>query len=209
VFTLGSYVRLANQYAIATTYAMGAHLLVPWDVWIPNSPRVYGKPHEYAHFYGFVRAIPEYLDGYGEAFVTGYDLPKPSVDLASIDGGNTIALVRAKPGDATAPVVVHVVNYTYRRTDCSLTISKAALGFGDKVKARLFTPTPYNKALHELVIKAAEALRGNALRGPAQAKAFEPLRTVQVLEAETSEDNIVIKLPEFGIWGVVVIEAAT
>ena len=207
VFTLGSYVRLANQYAIATTYAMGAHLLVPWDVWIPNSPRVYGKPQEYAHFYGFVRAMPEYLDGYGEAFATGYDLPKPGSDLVTIDGEKAIALVRAKPGDAKAPVVIHVVDYTYRPyAGRRLTVSKSALGFGDKIKATLYTPVPYNKALHEKVNKAAEALRGDAMRGAAQAKAFEPLRKAQPLEIKDTNGTIVITLPKFGIWGIVVIE---
>jgi len=207
VFTLGSHVRVANQYAIATSYAMGSHLLVPWDVWRPKEPRVYGKPHEYAHFYGFVRAVPEYLDGYGEAFATGYNLPKPSSDLVKIDGEKAIAMVRAKPGDKTAPVVIHVVDYSYKLyAGRKLTVSKSALGFGDKVKVSLFTPAPYNKAIHEQASKDAESLRGNALRGPAQAKAFEPLRNVQVLKVEHSEDNLVITLPEVGIWGIVVIE---
>jgi hypothetical protein len=211
VFTLCRRDVRVNRYVIAMTYAMGSHLIVPCDVYqqvtATTSTRLYGKPSEYADLYGFVRSMSEFMDGYGEAAVTGWKLEDWASDRVRIDGEQAIALVRAKPGDAAAPVVVHVVDY---KPDAgrTLAVSATALGFDDHVKATLYTPVPYDKQLHATVIKRAEALRGNNMRGAKQARAFAPLRRSAPLKLTTRDGKIIVKLPQLDVWGVVVFERA-
>ncbi len=56
-----------NRAAIASLYALGGQVVVPWDVYDGNdaqgmSKRFFGTPEDYADLYGFVRAHPVLFD---------------------------------------------------------------------------------------------------------------------------------------------------
>jgi hypothetical protein len=56
-------VRSARR-AIATVYALGHRMLVPWDVYWGSNPRWFGTPEQYGDLYRFVRESAAKLDGY-------------------------------------------------------------------------------------------------------------------------------------------------
>jgi hypothetical protein len=65
-----------NRVAIATLYAMGGQVIVPWDVYAGNdeqgkAKRYFGSTEEFGDLYGFVRARPELFDDYETAAVVG------------------------------------------------------------------------------------------------------------------------------------------
>lgn len=102
---------------IATAYSCGGHVLAPYDVYHENHPRIFGKPEDYADLYGFARAMAGYLDGYEDAAVAGQGFADerfaelPSVEIAA---DSVYAFVRARPHDASAPVVIHMVDWRSR-----------------------------------------------------------------------------------------------
>lgn len=144
----------ATRRFIALSYALGAHVIVPWDVYTgSNTPRAFGFPNQYADLYGFVRANAGLLDGYEEAAVAGPGWQddrwgeRPPVRVDS--PGEVYAAVRARPNDSTAPVVVHLVDYSAAPEPFRLVLDPARF-FGDRaLKLRLITPAPYDAAAHE------------------------------------------------------------
>jgi hypothetical protein len=50
--------------AIATVYALGHRMLVPWDVYWGDNPRWFGTTEQYGDLYCFVRQSAVLLDGY-------------------------------------------------------------------------------------------------------------------------------------------------
>lgn len=71
--------RLATaQAALATTYALGAWMRVPWDVYMDNdpethqpAPRYFGTPADWKPFYDFIHAHPDLFTGYQSAATVG------------------------------------------------------------------------------------------------------------------------------------------
>ncbi|MFO7899716.1 MAG: hypothetical protein R6V58_11735 [Planctomycetota bacterium] len=65
IYTGGAHMsRREIRLAIAGCYANGMNYIVPWDQFTGvGKPRLFGKPEDFADLYGFVRAVPEYLDG--------------------------------------------------------------------------------------------------------------------------------------------------
>ena len=153
LFTLVSTNCTITRQAIALTYAAGGHLIVPWDVYIGNSPRYFGTPAQYADLYGFVRANAKYFAGYEDAAVV---LPKYvdnrySTKPLGISGGSgkVAVFVRAVPGDRQAPVVIHCVEGDSTPQAFKLTYDTARF-FGDTpVAIDLLTPAPYAEQAHQ------------------------------------------------------------
>ena len=50
--------------SIAFSYALGAQMMVPWDIYLPtpHAARYYGLASQYGDLYAFVRAHAELLD---------------------------------------------------------------------------------------------------------------------------------------------------
>ena len=119
VVTLGSSDTQENKTMIALTYAMGAHMLTPYAVYLKNNlPRYYPNPTLYSDVYDFVhRWGKTYLAGYEEAFVQGNGMVAPlnlqgQAPLRIDDPAESAyAFVRARPGQADAPVVIHLVKW--------------------------------------------------------------------------------------------------
>ena len=105
--------RLLTRETIAMAYACGTQCLVPWDVFMPgNGPRYFGTPEQYADLLGFVRATATYLDDhdYVEAGGFGFDPGPETQSFLKVEGGGRLCgVARRRPGDPTAPVVVHLI----------------------------------------------------------------------------------------------------
>lgn len=143
------------QKLIATTYACGGNQLVPWDVWLGGGKdRYFGKTGVYAPLYGFVRANARWLDGYEDAFYgTSQDDPRyVNVDQLPVSFGEyrkqIHAFVRAKPGDVSAPVVVHLVDWEVLTEAFTLRLNERRF-FKKGVKSILMLqPVEYDETLH-------------------------------------------------------------
>ncbi|MBK8479927.1 MAG: hypothetical protein IPL40_01940 [Proteobacteria bacterium] len=110
-------VALARK-GIATSYATGGLTQVPWDIFTVSGPRYYGRAEHYADLYGFVRDHARYFDGYEDLAVAGYDLVdarfsgSERLPVEVVGGsGKVAALVRGKPQDARAAIVIHLVEW--------------------------------------------------------------------------------------------------
>lgn len=115
-----------NRKCIATSYAMGGLTMVPWDICMSlGKTRYFGTVAEYGDLYAFVRQNAQYFDGYEDAAVTGNGLTDErysSMPPVQIAGGSdrVLACVRALPGELSAHVVIHLVDWSDRTE--SLTI---------------------------------------------------------------------------------------
>ena len=192
MFTYVSTSLARTRAAIGLAYACGTQIIVPWDVYIATgAPRYFGKPEEYADLYGFARATARYLDGYEDAAVLlpqAADARYERLPIAVRGGSNELSLfVRAMPGQADAPVVIHCVDSSERPQPFHLDIDPARF-FGDRpVTIDFVSPAPYERATHQ----KAE-----------QTKEFGPLAVTKRLAAGyvTGCD-----VPAVGPWGLVVI----
>lgn len=212
--------RLISRKIIATTYAVGAHTVVPWDVFMGiGFERYYGEPEEYADLYGFIRANAKYFDGYEEAAVIGADNPVNASQAmietrygsnlpVKIEGGSekVYAFIRAKPGHTSAPVVIHLVEWADTPQACTIKLRRENF-FRDKShRANLLVPTTYSRANHEKTEADAERMRTRGdSRGPRQAPAYAMLSTS--IAAMTFDDDafITVKVPPLNPWGLLII----
>ncbi|MBI5915475.1 MAG: hypothetical protein HY842_08865 [Bacteroidetes bacterium] len=160
VFTFANDRDWLVQKMIAATYACGGNMLVPWDVWQGGGKdRYFGKPEQFAPLYGFVGAVAPWLDGYEDAFyATSQD------DVRFIEDRNLPvsfeeyrrqihAFVRAKPGDADAPVVVHLIDWHVLMEPFGIRLNEGRFFKKGIASVELLTPVPFDKTQHE----AAEA----------------------------------------------------
>ena len=116
VFTLGDDDTNLNRKTMAYSYALGAHMVMPWDVFIPNAPRLFGDPNDYNDITSLVRDNAHLYDGYESAGDVGPGIADPRIDgfdPVKIGGGSgqVYAHVRAVPGNIEAPLVVHLVDW--------------------------------------------------------------------------------------------------
>jgi len=195
MFTYVSTDLARTRAAIGLAYACGTQIIVPWDVYIATgAPRYFGKPEEYADLYGFARATARYLDGYEDAAVLlpqAADARYRCLPIAVRGGSNELGLfVRAIPGQADAPVVIHCVDASGRPRPFHLDIDPERF-FGDRpVTIDLVSPATYERATHQKAEKTKE---------------FGPLAVTKRLAAGyvTGCD-----VPAVGPWGLVVIAPA-
>ena len=181
--------------AIATAYAMGGVMQVPWDLFQLGFPtRYFGTPAEYADLYGFVRAIPAYLDGYEEVAARGSDFNVNRVRtgfpiMQSTGGsGDMVLSLRAVPGNSARPLMLHMVDWGTPAAS-TLVLDPNQLFDGRPFVAHLFEPAPYDAAAH------AQAR---------QTGRFTALRTLRFLPQTTRTDGrIEIQVPAVRPWAVV------
>jgi hypothetical protein len=147
VVTLGSHNVRENKVMIGLTYAMGAHMLCPYGVYMKDAPRLFGDPAIYSDAYDFVdRWGKTFLAGYEEVLAIGNgivpaasNLPPP-VRLED-PSSSVYAFVRAKPGQADAPVVVHLVNWgTTTNQPLAVTLEPQRFFPGRGLKISLLRP---------------------------------------------------------------------
>ena len=157
IYTLRSTDPSYTRRVMCLAYALGSPFLAPWDVWIEGSERFFGKPRDYNDLYAFVRANADWLDGYEYAAGCGREIhdqwydDRPPVTVK----GNTDAyvFVRAVPGNPTAPVVVHLVDWGEDAKPFTLLVDPQRFFPDRELKFELLKPEQHKATDHE----AAEA----------------------------------------------------
>lgn len=201
------YRRLTRK-VIAITYAMGGHTSAPWDVYMPSPmPRYYGEPEEYADLYGFIRASVQYLNGYEDAAAIGAADPVNPRDSytiteerygsnlpVDIEGGSSkvYGFVRAYPGKATMPAVVHLIDWSENPEPFSVKVRMEHFFDGKQLSVKLLVPPPYERGAHS---KAEET------------KDYTALSKTVLIEVQTEgEGNLtVVQIPVLNPWGMLVV----
>jgi hypothetical protein len=194
----------------ATSYATGNLYIVPWDQFqnvvldpvtrlpripIQKLPRIFIAQEKFADLTGFVRANADVLDGYEEAAVGGYDLQDTRFgDEAPlrIEGGSgkLSAFLRAKPSDAHAPVVIHLVE---REQGATTTLRLPTARFFGKhaIKVTLREPLPYDAGLHAKAEKD---------------KNYRSLIRETTLTTTTEGAWTLVSVPALNPWGILMVE---
>ncbi|MBN2451003.1 MAG: hypothetical protein JXR77_11475, partial [Lentisphaeria bacterium] len=134
----------------------------------------------------------------------GRDLP---VTLPETEG--LYAFVRAKPGDDSAPAVVHLVDWRQGPLPFTLRLRPEAF-FGDRTPGLvLHTPTPYAAARHQAAEEAAQQRRraagAEAPFTPEHAAAYAELSRAQVLRPKSDGAHTEVQIPALTPWGILVI----
>jgi hypothetical protein len=183
---------------------------VPWDQFqnvvldpvtrvpripIQKLPRIFIAQEKFADLTGFVRANADVLDGYEEAAVGGYDLQDTRFgDDAPIriEGGSSklSAFLRAKPGDAHAPVVIHLVEREQGATS-TLRLPTARFFGKHAIKVTLREPLPYDAALHAKVEND---------------KNYRSLIRETTLTTTTEGPWTLVSIPALNPWGILLVE---
>ena len=184
--------------SIATTYAMGGIMQVPWDVFQSGTKtRYFGEPKDFADLYGFIRAIPGYFDGYEEVFTRGGGIPtsgfgfKDSPFWLSGNTSGVVASLRARPGNTSRPLMLHIVDWDTPQS-FKLILDPNQLFNGGNFACHLFTPTAYNSGTHSTALST-----GN----------LRPLRKVQFLSRKRRSDGRwEVTVPAVSPWGIIRIE---
>ncbi len=129
---------------IASVYALGGVMMAPWDVYQGDAPRYFGQPQDFADLFAFVRANAERLDGYEEAAVLGPDISVPeglaAYPVTLPEDRQVYAFFRARPGEATAPVVVHLVDWSDAPDALELVLHPEPFFGGGAPSVTLHTP---------------------------------------------------------------------
>lgn len=82
----------------------------------------------------------------------------------SSGSGEVAALVRVKPGDRAAPVVVHLVDWAAKPKQFEVRLDTKRFFGGKILKVKLLRPVVYNARAHAAAEKAAAGMRGRAVR---------------------------------------------
>ncbi|GMV95003.1 MAG: hypothetical protein AMXMBFR82_47810 [Candidatus Hydrogenedentota bacterium] len=175
--------------AIAGCYANGLLFIVPWDQYAGTTePRVFSAPDDLADLYGFVRGNAAYLDGYEAATATGHSLG--ASEALSIEGDDGVtAWVRARPGEAGAPVVIHLVDWN-ESGGFQVRLRNDAFFPGKDLEVELRAATPYDPITHASAEKAQD---------------FSSLVAIQALDVESEGGLSRVSVPELSPWGMLVV----
>lgn len=144
-----------TRKVIATSYASGGHLIVPWDVYLKSTPtgsiRYYGKPEDYADLYGFVRGNAGILDGYEDAAVSGKNLSDNRYDkpFVNITGGSGEVYSFIRTTAEKASMAVHLVEWGNQAAPFSISLDMTGMGIDKDWKFTLLQPDVYAKNKHE------------------------------------------------------------
>lgn len=208
-------VRLLRKVT-ATTTAGGGSPRVPVDVFdqFPDgssAPRYFGLPSEYADMYGFIRGIPEYLDGFEDAAVYiknfkddryNNNFPYELTDTSR----NVVAIARCIPGNPGSPVAVHLIDWD-SKGEFTIRLLSDSFFPGQKIKLKLLTPAIYDEKKNlEAEENAIKMLPPGDKRGPAQAKAYKELVNSTDLVGKRSGHWTEVKIPALNPWGILVVE---
>lgn len=146
VYTLKSYDKSLNRRTIAGCYGMGMLMLAPWDVYIPNNPRFYGEPNDYVDLYDFVLDHSQWFDEYEDFSVDGNSIVDAHYDPNTLPvwienaTSDPYTFVRTIPGDSTAPVVIHLIDWSPTPAGFHVKVRKSSFFDGNLYDAYLYEP---------------------------------------------------------------------
>ncbi len=202
--------------AAATTTAGGGSPRVPVDVFdqFPDgssAPRYFGLPSEYADIYGFIRGIPEYLDGFEDAavYIKNFkdDRYKNNFPFEITDTSRNIAAIaRCIPGNPDSPVVVHLIDWD-SKGEFTIRLRNDSFFPRHKIHVKMLTPAKYDEKKNmEAEEKAMKMLPAGDKRGPEQAPAYKELVNSMDPEVKRRGNWTEIKIPVLEPWGILVVE---
>ncbi len=143
-----------TRKAVATAYACGGHVLVPWDIYMGGQPRYFGTPAQYAGLFAFVRENSKLFDGYEDAFAVGKGIKDPRFraqpPVTILGGPEVYAFARAVPGKPKAPVVVHLVEWGKEAKPFKVALAPARFFGTDDVRVTLLLPGGKKQPLDSL-----------------------------------------------------------
>jgi hypothetical protein len=210
-------VRLKQQ-VIATAYASGALASVPWDVFmqsVDGGERYFGKPEEFAPLFAMVRASHRYLDGYCTAGAAGLNIRDDRYGeqfpvLTGDPSGGLCVFLRAVPGDAEAPVVVHLVDWGERRDGpVTLRLRRDAFFPDTPLTVTLREPLAHDAQAHLAAERRAQAMRAPGERlGPAQSGAYEELVRQWHPTVAVDGEYTVVQLETVQPWTMLIVRGA-
>jgi hypothetical protein len=175
--------------AIAGCYSNGMLFIVPWDQYAGTTePRVFSSPEDLADLYGFVRGNAAYLDGYEAATATGYGLGHSDA-LSLEDADGVSAWVRARPGEADAPVVIHLVDWNEPGA-FRVSLRNDAFFPGKDIAVELRAATPYDLIRHATAEKSQD---------------FSSLVAVKALDVESDGGYSRVSVPGISPWALLVV----
>lgn len=186
-----------TRQTIATVYAVGGHIEMPWDTYLPtpDAQRYFGDPADYADLTAFVRGMAENLEGYEDAFAIGNGIdderyPSGSEPLVLKDAADGVfAFLRARPGQPDAPVVIHLIDWRDQPRPVCVAVRPEAFFGSRPLRFRLFTPVlPYDKAAHDRAFDTGD---------------YDAL--VKESGVGLDADNT-IQLPGLKPWGILIVE---
>lgn len=208
------YLTALKRKVIATTYAVGAMSRVPWDIFEQTKDgkgRYFGKPHDYADLYGFVRANDKYLAGYQDAGAFGPDIEETrygSIRPVKVNGEKVYAFVRAVPGDRNAPVVIHLVDWNEKPQgkDIEIVLQDECFFADKQLTCAMYVPAAYNKAEHDRAEKKALAmLRPGEKLSSKQAAAFERMSEPVQPRIRHENGKTILSAPALNPWAMLVV----
>jgi hypothetical protein len=199
-----------TRAAIATAYACGGHILVPWDLYVrDNAPRYFGRPSDFADLFAFVRASATLLDDYEAALSTKQEGSAGGRISIRNGSGYLHAFVRVKPKTAVAPVVVHLVEWAARPQTATLVLQTRAFLARGNLRGEWVMPAAYEQSAHEKAETAAAAMRKpGQLAGPDQAAAFAPLVVRQPAATRVDGDLTLVEVPALHPWGILTLTSS-
>lgn len=186
-----------TRRTIATMYALGGHIEMPWDTYLPtpDGRRYFGKPGNYADITAFIRGMATHLDGYSQAFAGGCAVidpnwqDRPPVGLSADEA--VFVTIRTLPGNDEAPLVMHIVDWRDEPKEVGLTLDQASFFSGSPMTARLHQPLmTVEPALHAAAFESGDY--------------SSLVQTKPVIIAADGR----LALPPLRPWGVVVFEKA-
>jgi len=193
IFTFVSTDVPLTRRVIATAYACGGHIIVPYDVYNGDYPRIFGKPDEYADLYGFVRANAACLDGYEDAAASGKGIEDSRYGLSPpvhVGIDNVYAFVRAQPGKADGSVAIHLVDWRTQPQPFVLKLRSNRF-FGNRpIEAKLCVPSHFDRDAHA---KASEQ------------KDYSSLTKEQEVQTTVNGDCTEIPVPTLHPWSIVIL----
>ncbi len=156
VFSFAAEKTWLVQKVIATVYACGGNALVPWDVWQGSGKaRYFGHPADFAPLFGFVKAMRPWIEGYEDAcYANTQDDPR-WIEAAPLPvqfpryEGHTHVWLRARPQEARAPVVAHVVDWDLPADTLRLLLAPTHFFPAQRLgRIACYTPAPYDAQQH-------------------------------------------------------------
>lgn len=186
-----------NRRALATLYAAGAWMLLPWDVYMPNNaPRYFGRAEDYADLSGFIRGNARFLDGYEAVTTAGTGMKETRFGASTpvkigTGSGEAYAFVRAQPGQAAQPIVIHLIEWASVAKPFTLRLRVEYFSTGGNLTARLRLPTAYDPAVHRIAQERGE---------------FSSLCLETPVTVVREGDFVKLSIPALNPWGILVIE---
>lgn len=179
---------------IATITACGGNALVPWDIFMgPEKPRYFGQPSEYSDIYGFIRANARYLDGFEDAAVMFGQIKDERWESPPFIPApdKVFCMARVNKNDASAPVVVHLIDWTDSPEPFIISIDTSRINPEAKYSFELLVPASYSEVEHNTAQEAGK---------------YDLLSKVIPLEGTSNKGRTEIRIPTLSPWGILLIK---